>query len=126
MYNYVYQYNILGLTIKSWGNQEVDYVVVTTKGISSPLPGEVFTETMGLVNNTFFPFVSVMEPMRNEVEVNPEKLKLPPKQHQEYILTIKAPEEIGYYIDKIKKEHILIYCRTNFWIIYIQKVRFCL
>jgi len=41
--------------------------------------------------------------MRNEVEVNPEKLKLPPKQHQEYILTIKAPEEIGYYIDKIKK-----------------------
>jgi len=93
----------LGLTIKSWGNQEVDYVVVTTKGISSPLPGEVFTETMGLVNNTFFPFVTVMEPMRIEVEVNPEKLKLPPKQHQEYILTIKAPEEIGYYIDKIKK-----------------------
>ncbi len=91
-------------TIKSWGAEEIGYVVVSTEGISAPLPGEVFTETRALENRTLFPFVTVMEAQRAGVEVNPKKLKLPPKQHHEYLVVIKAPDDIGYYIERIHKK----------------------
>lgn len=93
----------IGITLKSWNPDKISYVVVNTKGISSPLPGERFRHKMNLENLTFLPFVSVLEPEKDSTEVNPKKLILPSKQNKEYTLSIEAPEKIGYYIEKINK-----------------------
>lgn len=92
---------LIGLTIKSWIPLETSYVVVATEGVSSPMMGEKFNKTLNLENQTFIPFVAVLEPEREGIEINPSKLLLLPKQNVEYSLTIKAPDKIGYYTEKI-------------------------
>jgi len=91
----------IGLTIKSWTPIETSYVVVSTEGVSSPMPGEKFNKILNLENQTFMPFVAVLEPEREGIDINPSKLLLFPKQNVEYSLTIKAPDKIGYYTEKI-------------------------
>lgn len=93
----------LGLTIKSWTPEEISYVIVSKKGLSSPIPGERFIESMNLENKTWLSFVTFFEPEREGTVVHPKGLLLPPKQNQEYTLSIKAPDKIGYYTEKIYK-----------------------
>lgn len=93
----------IGFTIKSWSPLETSYVVVSTEGVSSPMPGENFTKTSSLENQTLIPFVTVLEPEREGIEAIPQKLLLLPKQNVEYNLLIHAPDKIGYYTEKILK-----------------------
>lgn len=95
---------IIGLTVKSWIPDKISYIVVSTKGLSSPMPGEKLTKTISLENNTFVPFLTVFEYGSNTISVVPNQLKLSPKQIDEYTVTLVAPDKIGVYTEEINKK----------------------
>lgn len=93
----------IGITFKSWKTDELSFVVVNTKGLSSPTPGQKFTQMESLENSTLIPYITVLKPENTEIEVHPKKLFLNAQQNAEYSLTIIAPENPGLYKEKIIK-----------------------
>ncbi len=88
-------------TMKSWLPLETSYVVTSTEGTSSPLPGERFIKKMSLENQSLLPYVMILAPERQGTIASPSSFRISPKQNIEYEVSIEAPLVIGYYKEKI-------------------------
>ncbi|MCR2823280.1 signal peptidase I [Lederbergia panacisoli] len=93
----------IGLTVKSSNTDQIPFIVVSTKGLSSPTPGEEFTRELSLENKTWLPFVVFLEPKSKGTVVNPPKLSFSSNQYYDYTATIVAPGEVGAYTETIHK-----------------------
>ncbi|MEH7223682.1 signal peptidase I [Bacillus sp. JJ1566] len=94
---------LIGLTINSSKPDQIPFIVVSTKGLSSPTPGEEFTRGKSLENKTWLPYVVFLEPENKSIVINPPKLSLMSNQHYEYTMTIIAPQKVGSYTETIHK-----------------------
>lgn len=88
-------------TIKSWGFDEVSYVVVNTKGVSSPNPLQEFDKTKSLKNTSLVPFVIKLENRSENIKDMPKTFNLSYKEEKDYSIAIIAPKNIGFYSEKI-------------------------
>ncbi|HHW00712.1 MAG TPA: signal peptidase I [Clostridiaceae bacterium] len=92
---------IIGQSIKSWKMEEISYVVVSRKGLPNPVPGEKFERTRSLENSSIIPYYTVLEPIDGNMTIEPRILLMNPKENTDYLVSITAPEELGYYVHKI-------------------------
>lgn len=93
----------IGITMKGWVNESFSYVVVSTEGLSSPMPGERFSRELSMENKTFISYITVLESDNSNMEINPKLLLLAPSACIDYNVTLYAPERLGYYTEKIYK-----------------------
>ncbi len=91
----------IGQTMKSWKAEEIAYVVVSTKGLPNPLPGEKFERTRSLENLSFIPYYTVLEAKDANMIIKPGFFTMNPKEKTDYVVSITAPEKTGYYVQKI-------------------------
>lgn len=98
---FIFNVFMFGQVVKSWGNDKISYVVVSTEGLSSPMPGEKFIKMNSLQNSIPIPFIVILEPEDKNIVINPKKIYVDSKQQSEYTIEITAPDKIGYYTQNI-------------------------
>lgn len=87
--------------ISQWKTVEIAYVVVSSKGSSSPTPGEIFTKEQKLENITPFNFKVMLESEKTNVKINTNAIKLESKEAINYDIIITAPEKVGFYKEQV-------------------------
>jgi len=92
---------IIGQTIRSWKTEEISYVVVSRKGLPNPVPREKFERAKSLKNSTIIPYYTFLEPIDSNMTIEPRIFLMNPKENIDYLVSITAPEELGYYVQKI-------------------------
>lgn len=92
---------IVGQTIKSWKTEEISYVVVSREGLPNPISGEKFERIKSLENSSIIPYYTILEPTDGNMTIKPRILLIPPKENVDYVVSVTAPEKIGYYVQKI-------------------------
>lgn len=93
----------IGITLKGWNNESFSYVVVSTEGLLSPMPGEKFSRVLSMENRTFIPFITVLGSNNATTEIDPELLILTPGSKVDYKVTLIAPDKLGYYTEQIDR-----------------------
>ncbi|MEH7111532.1 signal peptidase I [Neobacillus niacini] len=93
----------VGVTVKSSNSDHISFIVVSTKGLSSPTLGEEFTKEISLENKTWMPFLVFLEPENKGIVTNPPILNFMSNQHYDYNTTIIAPQKVGAYTETIHK-----------------------
>jgi signal peptidase I len=92
---------LTSLMIRSWDNNGFSYVVVDTKGISSPAVGETYTKDEVFQNKMLIPLIMIIDAENKDVIVNPNTLYFKPNEKKGYSITLKVPNKSGLYSENI-------------------------
>lgn len=97
--------NIFNLifNLSQWKTVDISYVVVSSKGSSSPMPSEKFIKEQNLENITPFKFKIMLESHKPNVIVNTEMITLEANKAVKYDVIITAPDKIGFYKEQISQ-----------------------